>query len=96
MTRHQNARTYKHTHTHVRTAPQATGEAQTKRRLHLATRLIPRTPQKKWRLESAAYIHLVLIRSDTQLTNKSIYNITSKPKRQLSVKHGNLLIKAAH
>lgn len=74
--------TYALAHT-LRITSLATREAQTKRGLHPTTRVIPRPPQKKWRLESAAYTHLALTRTDTQLTSKAFITYGALPRTRL-------------
>lgn len=86
------------THEHKYTASVATGEAQTKRRLHLTTRVILRSLQKKWRLESAAYIHLVLTTLTHSLPPQAFITRGSEPRTHTRAqnKNGNILIKVAH
>lgn len=81
MTRHQNAGTYecaslKDIWTLIRRDSLAKGGAQTNKRLHLPTRVIPDSQQKKGRLDLAACIHLVLTSTDASFT--TIWNITQK------------------
>lgn len=81
MTRHQNAGTYECASltdiwTLIRRDSLAKGGAQTNKRLHLPTRVIPDSQQKKGRLDLAACIHLVLTSTDASFT--TIWNITQK------------------